>query len=196
MRHVWWQLWYILILKSYESLNYEIPPDRTDEFVNTLVEKLVKRLKEELPMESLEKLSSIDSTNINSNENVASESNQKSLLQAATTTKPTPKATSKPTSKTQPTTKPVPNKSCAQDEMVTKVIFQKTHKTASSTVQNMLFRFGEKRNLNFALPKNHGYRWPNFSYLTQNPYPVRLTEYLKFCISSRLRQFNDPSTAK
>ena len=48
--------------------------------------------------------------------------------------------------------------SCAQEEMVTKVIFQKTHKTASSTVQNMLFRFGEKYNLNFALPKNHGYR--------------------------------------
>ena len=88
---------------------------------------------------------------------IQTESNQKSLLQSATTN-PTPKATSNPTSKTPPTTKSVPNKSCAQDEMVTKVIFQKTHKTASSTIQNMLFRFGEKRNLNFALPKNHGYR--------------------------------------
>ena len=109
-------------------------------------------------MESLEKLSSLDSTNITSNANVVSESNKKPTLPSTTTTKPTSQETLKPTSKPPPTTKSVPNKSCAQDEMVTKVIFQKTHKTASSTVQNMLFRFGEKRNLNFALPKNHEYR--------------------------------------
>ena len=140
------------ILISYESLNYEIPPDRTDEFVDTLVEKLVNRMKEELPIELFGKLSSLDSTITDSNEIVVSESNQKST--STTTTKPT----SKSTSKAPPTTKSVSNKSCAQEEMVTKVIFQKTHKTASSTVQNMLFRFGEKHNLNFALPKNHGYR--------------------------------------
>ena len=54
---------------------------------------------------------------------------------------------------------PFPMKNCTRDEIVTKVIFLKTHKTASSTVQNMLFRFGEKQNLNFALPKDNGYRY-------------------------------------
>ena len=139
-------------------MNYEIPPDRTDEFVDTLVEKLVKRMKEELPMELFEKLLSFDSKITDSNENVLSESNQKSTQLSTTTPKPTPKTTTELTSKAPSTTKSVPNKSCAQEEMVTKVIFQKTYKTASSTVQNMLFRFGEKHNLNFALPKNHGYR--------------------------------------
>jgi len=139
-------------------LNYEIPPDRTDEFVDTLVEKLIKRMKEELPMELFGKLSSLDSTISDSNENVVSDFNKKSTQPSTMTTKPTPKTTTESTSKPPPTTKSVPNKSCAQEEMVTKVIFQKTHKTASSTVQNMLFRFGEKHNLNFALPKNHGYR--------------------------------------
>ena len=38
--------------------------------------------------------------------------------------------------------------------VVTKITFLKTHKTASSTLQNVLLRFGEKRNLTFALPKN------------------------------------------
>ena len=131
-----------------------MPPDTTDQFVDKLVEKLVKRLQEELPMDSFGKLPSLDSKIINSSENDASESTQKSTLTKITT----PKPTTKPTTKPEPTTKSASNKRCAHDEMVTKVIFQKTHKTASSTVQNMLFRFGEKKNLNFALPKNHGYR--------------------------------------
>ena len=38
--------------------------------------------------------------------------------------------------------------------LITKITFLKTHKTASSTFQNVLLRFGEKRNLTFALPKN------------------------------------------
>ena len=41
----------------------------------------------------------------------------------------------------------------ATKTMVTKIVFLKTHKTASSTLQNALLRFGEKRNLTFALPK-------------------------------------------
>lgn len=32
------------------------------------------------------------------------------------------------------------------------VIFAKTHKTGSSTVQNILFRFGQRHNLSFAFP--------------------------------------------
>ncbi|CAM9376667.1 unnamed protein product [Lampetra planeri] len=37
-------------------------------------------------------------------------------------------------------------------ELRTEIFFMKTHKTASSTFQNILFRFGEKNNLTFAFP--------------------------------------------
>ncbi|XP_072311416.1 galactose-3-O-sulfotransferase 2 [Eucyclogobius newberryi] len=36
----------------------------------------------------------------------------------------------------------------------THIVFLKTHKTASSTILNILYRFGERRNLTFALPLN------------------------------------------
>lgn len=36
----------------------------------------------------------------------------------------------------------------------THVVFLKVHKSASSTVMNILFRFGDTRNLSFALPSN------------------------------------------
>ncbi|XP_068939458.1 galactose-3-O-sulfotransferase 2 isoform X2 [Petaurus breviceps papuanus] len=46
---------------------------------------------------------------------------------------------------------------------VTNIMFLKTHKTASSTVMNILYRFAEKRNLTVALPVGHlfhlGYPW-------------------------------------
>merc|ERR1711990_1092145 len=51
-------------------------------------------------------------------------------------------------------------------DIVTKIVFLKTHKTASSTLQNILMRFGEKMDLKFALPSNSGAR---FSY----PSPLR-----------------------
>ena len=35
------------------------------------------------------------------------------------------------------------------------VIFAKTHKTGSSTVQNILFRFGQRHNLSFAFPQKN-----------------------------------------
>ena len=38
-------------------------------------------------------------------------------------------------------------------EPVKKLIFAKTHKTGSTTVQNIIFRFGVKNNLKFILPK-------------------------------------------
>ncbi|XP_061639068.1 galactose-3-O-sulfotransferase 2 [Phyllopteryx taeniolatus] len=34
------------------------------------------------------------------------------------------------------------------------IVFLKTHKTASSTILNILYRYGESRNLTFALPRN------------------------------------------
>ncbi|XP_002738876.1 galactosylceramide sulfotransferase-like [Saccoglossus kowalevskii] len=45
---------------------------------------------------------------------------------------------------------PTENASC---NPVENIVFLKTHKTGSSTVQNILFRYGEKHNLTFALPK-------------------------------------------
>jgi Galactose-3-O-sulfotransferase len=39
----------------------------------------------------------------------------------------------------------------------TKVGFLKMHKCASSTVQNILFRFGEEHDLNFVLPPKNNY---------------------------------------
>ncbi|XP_034471398.1 galactose-3-O-sulfotransferase 4 isoform X3 [Hippoglossus hippoglossus] len=42
----------------------------------------------------------------------------------------------------------------------THIMFLKTHKTASSTVLNMLYRFGEERNLRFALPMGYQLGYP------------------------------------
>ncbi|XP_033103065.1 galactosylceramide sulfotransferase-like isoform X2 [Anneissia japonica] len=39
----------------------------------------------------------------------------------------------------------------------TSIVFQKTHKCASSTLQNILLRFGDKRNLTFALPNENAF---------------------------------------
>ena len=38
--------------------------------------------------------------------------------------------------------------------MVKQLIFAKTHKTGSTTLQNIIFRFGEKNKLTFVLPKS------------------------------------------
>ncbi|XP_042368181.1 galactose-3-O-sulfotransferase 4 [Plectropomus leopardus] len=42
----------------------------------------------------------------------------------------------------------------------THIMFLKTHKTASSTVLNMLYRFGEERDLRFALPLGYQLGYP------------------------------------
>uniref|UniRef100_A0A3Q3BE17 Galactose-3-O-sulfotransferase 3 n=1 Tax=Kryptolebias marmoratus TaxID=37003 RepID=A0A3Q3BE17_KRYMA len=47
----------------------------------------------------------------------------------------------------------------------TNIVFLKTHKTASSTMQNILFRFAERNNLTMALPKlncGHQFCYPQF----------------------------------
>ena len=43
----------------------------------------------------------------------------------------------------------VPLSSCP---LKTKLVFAKTHKTGSTTLQNIVLRFGDKHNLNFAFP--------------------------------------------
>ena len=52
------------------------------------------------------------------------------------------------------------------------IAFAKTHKTGSSTLQNIFFRFGERNNLNFALPENS---WM-FSY--NQPFNASMVERL------------------
>ncbi|XP_051900648.1 galactose-3-O-sulfotransferase 2-like isoform X2 [Pristis pectinata] len=42
----------------------------------------------------------------------------------------------------------------------THVMFLKTHKTAGSTILNILYRFGEARNLTFALPASYQFGYP------------------------------------
>ena len=44
---------------------------------------------------------------------------------------------------------------------VRKLIFAKTHKTGSTTIQNLLFRYGTQNNLSFVLPKS---KWWFFSH--------------------------------
>ena len=58
------------------------------------------------------------------------------------------------TSEYQPDTKKIlygANHQCREKR---KIIFAKTHKTGSTTLQNILFRFGQQNNLIFLLPKS------------------------------------------
>lgn len=43
-------------------------------------------------------------------------------------------------------------KDAAKEEDVSKIVFMKTHKTGSSTIQNILFRYASNRNWNIVLP--------------------------------------------
>lgn len=78
---------------------------------------------------------------------------------------------------------PSPNRSGKH----TSVVFLKTHKTASSTVQNILFRFAERNNLKVALPIpacDHQFCYPQFfSTRFVSPYtlpPDIVTNHLRF----------------
>ncbi|KAJ6654245.1 hypothetical protein lerEdw1_007342 [Lerista edwardsae] len=69
----------------------------------------------------------------------------------------------------------------------TAVAFLKTHKTASTTVQNLLFRFAERHNLTVALPHHpcdHQFCYPrNFSGRFVHPYtlpPRLIASHLRF----------------
>uniref|UniRef100_A0A8D0E5A8 Galactose-3-O-sulfotransferase 3 n=1 Tax=Salvator merianae TaxID=96440 RepID=A0A8D0E5A8_SALMN len=69
----------------------------------------------------------------------------------------------------------------------TTVAFLKTHKTASTTVQNLLFRFAERHNLTVALPHHtcdHQFCYPrNFSARFVHPYtlpPQLIASHMRF----------------
>ncbi|CAL9694976.1 unnamed protein product [Knipowitschia caucasica] len=68
----------------------------------------------------------------------------------------------------------------------TNIVFLKTHKTASSTMQNILFRFAERHNLTVALPKNGDsqFAYPNFfnvkSVQLETTPPNIITNHMRF----------------
>lgn len=60
---------------------------------------------------------------------------------------------------------------------VHKIAFMKTHKTASSTVQNILFRYGLDNNLNFVLPlEGNHLNDPTHPYIILEPFKVEWLE--------------------
>ena len=54
----------------------------------------------------------------------------------------------------------------------TKVVFSKTHKTGSTTVQDILFRYGVRNNLNFAFP-------PNLMHIHPVRYPMNMMQLVR-----------------
>jgi len=71
-------------------------------------------------------------------------------------------------------------------DKVNKVVFLKTHKCASSSLQNIFLRFGEKHNLNFALPRGGGHQFYGSNWhLIGEEYP-NMTYHI-FCLHSRFR---------
>ncbi|CAH1779876.1 unnamed protein product [Owenia fusiformis] len=67
------------------------------------------------------------------------------------------------------------------------VYFAKTHKAASTTIQNIIFRYGEKYNLTFAMPWNiHRAGYPNhFTPEVIMPLAHGIDEYNIFCHHTR-----------
>lgn len=77
----------------------------------------------------------------------------------------------------------------------THIMFLKTHKTASSTVLNMLYRFGEERDLRFALPLGYqlGYPLPFNAHRVKGYRGPRVVE---FHIMGNHMRFNKPEVEK
>ncbi|XP_032824733.2 galactosylceramide sulfotransferase-like [Petromyzon marinus] len=71
----------------------------------------------------------------------------------------------------------------------TDIVFLKTHKTASSTFQNILFRFGEKHNLTFAFPyMTYQFIYPHdFMASFVAPLPLRAAGGRFHILSSHMR---------
>ncbi|XP_078390029.1 galactose-3-O-sulfotransferase 2-like [Cetorhinus maximus] len=74
----------------------------------------------------------------------------------------------------------VPWKPC---QSKTHVMFLKTHKTASSTILNILYRFGEARNLTFALPNSYQFGYPYLFSTRKIKYysSIKMQEYHIIC---------------
>ena len=62
----------------------------------------------------------------------------------------------------------------------TSLIFLKTHRTGSSTIQNAILRFGDKRNLTFAFPPKGNYFWSSAE-IPKDLFPVPRHRFDLFC---------------
>ncbi|XP_028321349.1 galactose-3-O-sulfotransferase 4-like [Gouania willdenowi] len=62
------------------------------------------------------------------------------------------------------------------------IVFLKTHKTGSSTIQNLLYRYGDSKKLTFALPRNNGHRFS---------YPMHFqAQFVEGVKSGSVKEFN------
>ncbi|XP_036453292.1 galactose-3-O-sulfotransferase 4 isoform X2 [Colossoma macropomum] len=77
----------------------------------------------------------------------------------------------------------------------THVMFLKTHKTASSTVLNMLYRFGEEQGLRFALPVGYQFGYP-LPFIAQRVKGYRGPHVAEFDIMGNHMRFNKPEVEK
>lgn len=71
------------------------------------------------------------------------------------------------------------------------IMFLKTHKTASSTVLNLLYRFGEERGLKFALPVGYQFGYP-LPFIAQRVKGYRGPHVAEFDIMGNHMRFNKP----
>ncbi|XP_068164482.1 galactose-3-O-sulfotransferase 4 isoform X2 [Antennarius striatus] len=77
----------------------------------------------------------------------------------------------------------------------THIMFLKTHKTASSTVLNILYRFGEERNLSFALPLGYQLGYP-LSFNAHRVKGYRGPRVVEFHIMGNHMRFNKTEVGK
>ncbi|TRY58262.1 hypothetical protein DNTS_031031 [Danionella cerebrum] len=75
------------------------------------------------------------------------------------------------------------------------IMFLKTHKTASSTVLNLLYRFGEERGLQFALPLGYQFGYP-LPFIAQRVKGYRGPQGVEFDIMGNHMRFNKPEVEK
>lgn len=71
----------------------------------------------------------------------------------------------------------------------THIMFLKTHKTASSTVLNVLYRFGEGRGLQFALPLGYQFGYP-MHFIAHRVKGYRGPHAVEFSIMGNHMRFN------
>ena len=79
----------------------------------------------------------------------------------------------------------------------TDIVFHKTHKCSSSTVQNILLRYGLKHELNVVLPKSGNYLGQKLPFqanlLRGTPWQIAGLHYNLFCLHNR---WNGPEVDK
>ena len=63
--------------------------------------------------------------------------------------------------------------------MQTKIVFCKTHKTGSTTLQNIFYRFAEENQLLTVLPKNHLNYFDLRNYFTMEQAQLFTTPYIR-----------------